>query len=311
MAIFSNEEKGSGMAVAVLIRTKNSEKFIKETLDALFSQQGLIFDVYIIDSSSVDRTVDIVKKYPIHLSQIPAENYFPGQVLNESLKGIDSEIIIFLNSDAVLITPFALKDLIAPFEDQNVVATFARQVPRPNAKTWVKRDYERAFPNSQDAPVWQPFSLCLAAIRRKTWLERPFYTLAWGSEDVEWALWAKSAGYIIKYVANSCVIHSHNYTLKQLYGRRFIEGEADAFMKKSYGFFHFFWDYLRSLPRDLHYYIRMRDFIHMFEILSIRYVYYWAYYKGNRWGKRRQQENNSDAKFGQKTVLSRYDDEKS
>ena len=33
-----------------------------------------------------------------------------------------------------------------------------------------------------------------------------------------------------RYVPEAAVMHSHNYTLRELYGRCFIEGEADAFI---------------------------------------------------------------------------------
>jgi len=62
---------------------------------------------------------------------------------------------------------------------------------------------------------------------------------AWASEDTEWGNWAKENGYNIKYVKNAILMHSHNYSLIQIYGRKFVEGEGDVFIyigKENYCF---------------------------------------------------------------------------
>ena len=74
--------------------------------------------------------------------------------------------MVFQNSEVVPLGPEALERLLAPLEAGEADATFARQLPRPEADTWVRRDYAVAFPPSGDTPPWMTYSLPLAAMIR-------------------------------------------------------------------------------------------------------------------------------------------------
>ena len=49
------------MEISIIIPTYNCEKFIKETLDSVFSQSFSDFEVIIIDDCSSDHTIEIIK----------------------------------------------------------------------------------------------------------------------------------------------------------------------------------------------------------------------------------------------------------
>ena len=141
--------------ISVVMRTKDSAWVVDRALAGLFSQTlgpkgspasiGDV-DLLVVDSGSTDATIDIVSKWPCRVTRIPASSYFPGPVLDAAIADTRGEIVVFQNSDVVPLTRDALARLVAPFEDPRVSATFARQVPRPDAHTWVRRDYAVAFP---------------------------------------------------------------------------------------------------------------------------------------------------------------------
>ena len=81
--------------VAVIMRSKNSDWVIGQSLKGLFSQEYTHFELVVVDSGSTDKTLDIVKQYPCRLIEIPAENYYPGEVLNSIIEKISAEIIVF------------------------------------------------------------------------------------------------------------------------------------------------------------------------------------------------------------------------
>jgi rhamnosyltransferase len=294
--------------ISIIMRTKNSADILDQTLKALFSQQLVTFDFLAIDSGSTDQTVSILKAYEVKVHAIESKNYFPGPVLNHAMTLCKGQLVVFLNSDAVMLTPYTLYNLLRTFQDSAVQAAFARQIARPEAHTWVRRDYQTAFPDHPEAPKWLPLSLCLAAMRRSIWQKRAFYSFAWGSEDVEWGRWAQQSGHKIFYAYDSLVMHSHNYTLSQLYGRRFIEGEADAYIyKNNYGYGSFIKDWIKSTARDVYVHIKSLDLVGGCLAPMRRMVYYWAYYQGHKHGERRVKSNDVDASLGQETVLSRHD----
>ena len=292
------------MNIAVIMRTRNSEKTLPQALRALYSQTRQDFTLHVVDSGSTDRTLEIVANYPAVVRHIESSSYYPGKVLNTAIQGTDADLLVFHNSCAVALVPQALDRLLAPFENARVCATFARQVPSRDAETWVRRDYQVSFPAHGPAPSWLPYSLPLAAMRRSAWEEHPFYTDAWGSEDVEWGYWAQRNGRQVAYVADAVVMHSHNYNPRELYARRFIEGEADAFihggsdtlagfLKRTTG----------AIARDVVAYLRAGDILGIPRIPLLRLAFHWGYYRGRCWGALRARTRNTDTGRGQSLAL--------
>lgn len=290
--------------VDVIMRTKDSAWVVDQALAGLYSQRYRDFDLLVVDSGSKDRTLEMVRRHPHRLIEIQAKQYYPGPVLNMAIAETTSPIVVFQNSDVVPLDPYALERLLAPFDDPAVVATFARQLPRREAHTWVRRDYDAAFPERGDAPPWMYYSLPFAAMRRSAWQEHPFYADAWGSEDTEWGHWARSQGRVVRYVADSIVMHSHNYTLRQLHGRRFIEGEADAFIfGGNESVARAALRTARAIWTDLAPHLRARDLPGLAMVGARRAVYHWAYYQGHRHGEDRLRRGDRDASVGQSVVL--------
>ncbi len=294
--------------VSVIMRTKNADWVVEDALKGLYAQNFKDFELLVVDSGSTDRTLDIVRRFPHRLIEIEAKAYFPGMVLNSAIEQTQGDIVVFLNSDSVAQHPEALERIVGAFNDPAVQAAFARQTPRPEAHGWVRRDYASSFPEKGPAPEWITMSLPLAAMRRSCWQQHPFYTSAWASEDTEWGLWARKAGHHVAYVADAIVMHSHNYTLSQLYGRRFVEGEADAFIyggKATLG--SLFRQWLRDTVRDSLWCLKSGEFAGLMLAPVRRFVYGWAYWKGHLLGEERIARGDGDASRGQAVVLARHD----
>jgi rhamnosyltransferase len=288
------------------MRTKNSDWVVRETLEALFSQSYTDFELLVVDSGSTDHTLDIVREYPHRLIEIEASSYYPGPVLNMAFENTGTSLCVLLNSDSVLLSTESLGTLIRAFDEPDICAAYGRQLPRPEASPWVRRDYAASFPCEGPAP-WIGLSFPLAAMRRETWQERPFYQDSWGSEDTEWGFWAKRAGRGVRYVPEALTMHSHNYSFRQLHGRRFIEGEADAFIHpdtpprihRAIG------RAVKDGLRDIRPCLTAGEFWRVPEAFARRMAGEWAYLKGNRHGTKRK-TNGGDASFGQSVVLNRY-----
>lgn len=299
--------KNTSPLVSVVMRCMNSEWVIDRALAALYSQSYTDFELIVVDSGSTDRTLEIVRGYPCRLIEIEAGDYFPGAVLNSAIAKTSGELVVFQNSDSVPLTQHSLARLVEAFDDEEVQAAFGRQIPRPEAEDWVRRDYEASFPEFGPAPSWLTLSLPLAAFRRSVWERHHFYEDSWASEDTEWGKWAHDNNVRVDYVADATTMHSHNYTFKQIYGRRFVEGEADAFI---YGgpdkFVKMLKRLVTSSVRDIHYEVRNRKWKKLWKTPFRRGVYQWAYYTGRRHGDRRSTNSDIDIATGQQVVLSRY-----
>ncbi len=300
--------KDQKIAVSVIMRSKNSDWVITQALGALYSQTFKDFELIVVDSGSTDRTLEIINQFPCQLIRIDAKSYYPGSVLNMAIEKAQGEIIVFQNSDGVPLSPHTLQLLIDVFKDNEVEAALARQIPRPDAFSWVRRDYELSFPDKDKTPEWIRLSLPLAAIRKRAWEKHHFYTDAWASEDTEWGEWAIRDGYRIKYVKDAIIMHSHNYNLKQLYGRKFVEGEADTFIyNKKPSLSGMMSAIFRQTLRDIFFLGLQGKLTDVITSLPRNYTSNRAYYKGLKLGYSRRKTGNQDISIGQRNVLTRYE----
>jgi rhamnosyltransferase len=292
------------MKTTVIVRTGNSAATLRAALDGLKRQEGVSFDLLVVDSGSTDDTLAIAAEHGARIIRIAPSDYFPGKVLNMAVAATDADLLVFHNSCAATVDGLALARLLAPFERPEVVATFARQLPWPDAEPWVERDYRATFPPAGPAPAWLPCSLVLAAMRRSAWEEHSFYTAAWGSEDVEWGTWARRNGRTVLYVPEARVLHSHNYRVRELYARRFIEGEADAFIQGGrHGLPTVARRIVAAIVRDAIHYLRRRKPLAFLGVPALRVAFHWGYYRGFQWGLHRLRSGNDDSGRGQELVL--------
>ena len=173
----------------------------------------------------------------------------------------------------------------------------------------MKRDYAKSFPDSEVTPDWLPYSLPFAAMRKKAWEEQPFYTDAWASEDTHWGVKAKERGWKIKYVKDAIVMHSHNYTLKQLYGRKFVEGEADAWIYSSAAsFLTCLSGFIKGSIRELLQTSKQADLKGFLKAVPRQWVGHKAHHQGLKLGIQRLKAGDKDSSKGQAVIAEFYDD---
>jgi rhamnosyltransferase len=216
--------------VLIVLRCFNDVRVVGETLDAVFSQEGPSFRVVAIDSGSSDGSVEVLKRYPLQLIEIPPGSYIPGKVLNLGMRQGGEPLAAFVNSDCTPQHREWLARLVAPFgPDPKVAAVYGRQVARPDAHPLVAKDYERAFGDGSHAAKWRHFfSMASSAILRSVWEASPFDEAIRYSEDIYWSWQRRKEGWRIAYAADSVAMHSHNYTVPEMRKRFAGEGKADA-----------------------------------------------------------------------------------
>ena len=291
--------------ISIIMRSKNSDWVIASALAALFSQDFQDFELVVVDSGSTDKTLEIVRQYPCRLIQIEAGDYYPGKVLNDAIAATEDEIIVFINSDSVLLCPDSMSQLLKHFDEPENAAVFGRQAPRPEADTWVQRDYALSFPEQGPAPKWITLSLPLAGFRRSVWDQHAFYTQAWASEDSEWGYWASQNGHRVIYEAQALTMHSHNYSLKEVYRRRFVEGEADAFIyQQQVSVLSMLAGFTKACLNDGMAHVVAGDCLGLCMVVPRRWIYYWGHRQGNRLGNQRIQQGCEDSSQGQAVVLN-------
>lgn len=199
---------------------------------------GKDHNLFLVDSGSIDGFLESVKKPHIKLWQISKDTFDHGGTRNLGARlareqGVD--ILVFMTQDAIPFNDQWLEDLVAPILSGEAVATFARQLPRPEATLLEKFSRYFNYPDQSrlrtEADIEKLgvkaffFSNVCSAVRADAFWEVggfPKQTIM--NEDMVLAAKLLRTGYKVKYVAEAQIIHSHDYTLKQQFKRNFDVG---------------------------------------------------------------------------------------
>jgi rhamnosyltransferase len=204
---------------AIIMRSKNEMPHVRTALDMLKRQTFRDYELFAVDSGSTDGSVELL--HGAHLVEIPPEGYSPGQVLNDAIARTGHSIIVLLNADAIPLSDSWLETLLLPILGNEADATYSRQVARPGAPFIVAYDYQRAYKASTG------FSAVACAFKRALWEQHKFRPQGY-AEDIAWANACRENGARIRLAADSIVEHSHHYTLKELFKKRYRQAATFA-----------------------------------------------------------------------------------
>ena len=214
--------------VSVILRSYNDADLLPRTLQALHQQQGINYELIVMESASTDESPDILRReQPAHFVALSPGSYWSSSVLNRAMRLAQNEFVILLNSDAIMTSNDVILELCHELaKSERCVGTYARQIVRPDAQTMTRIDYHRAF-GQPSASLQQPLSLVCSAVRRSAWLSQPFDQRLTFAEDAAWSQRQHQAG-LHTYCARRSAEHSHNYTFTQRLKRAFGDAAALA-----------------------------------------------------------------------------------
>jgi rhamnosyltransferase len=190
--------------LSVIIRTKNEARYLGRVLQRLKEQQyeGRV-EIILVDSGSTDNTVSIAEDFGCHIIKMKPGTFSFGRALNLGIKEAQGDIIINLSGHSVPVNTDYFNLMVQPFEDDEIAATFGRDIPWPEACPSQARDILNHFP--EIGPDGNKFSNANAALRRQVWQIIQFNEQLSASEDVLWARSVMGKGYKIIYVGKATV----------------------------------------------------------------------------------------------------------
>ncbi|BCR24078.1 glycosyltransferase [Aquipseudomonas alcaligenes] len=235
--------------VACIVPTYNGREDLERLLDSL-DEQSVLFDLFMVDSSSSDGTEELARSRVANFVTIPGSQFNHGgtrQMIVDQNPGYD--IYVFMTQDAYLEDSDAIARLVAPFVDGKVGAVCGRQLPHLDASPLAEHARTFNYPATssvkafEDASVFgikTPFiSNSFSAYRGKALLEVggfPEHVIL--SEDMYVSAKMLLAGWKIAYASDAICRHSHNYSLKEEFCRYFDQGvfhAREAWIRQSFG----------------------------------------------------------------------------
>lgn len=239
------------MKFLLCIPTYNAGELWNKWIKAYQSQSLKASQVIVIDSSSSDETVKLSEEAGFCVHSISQSVFNHGGTRNQVVKLAESfaDIVVFMTQDAILASPDALANLLAPFVDPEVAAVCGRQLPHHNATLlaaharYFNYPPESSLRTLADIPalgIKTAFmSNSFAAYRLSVFEELGgFPDNIILAEDMYLTAKMILSGYKVAYCAEATVFHSHDYTLKQEFQRYFDTGvfqRDQAWIQQTFG----------------------------------------------------------------------------
>ncbi len=240
------------MKTSVFIPTKNPGRAIIDMVEALIDQSYTPDEILIIDSSSTDGSIELLRKKHgalfnniLRVHKISPKNFGHGKTRNLAVKMLTGDVIIFLTQDVTINNASFIKNITEPLRQDTegkIAATFARQIAKPehhilehffNSFYFPSYDILRMKRLARKLKMKDIFfSNAASCIRRDLLIKLPFDESLIMCEDQKFTFDALSNGFQTLYVSKATVHHSHQYNLSFLFRRYFDCATAFISMEK-------------------------------------------------------------------------------
>lgn len=230
------------MKIDIICPLYQAEEYFEAFNMSLIKQKKVnINEIKYILTESTDTTEELLKKNKCKYEKITKSEFSHSLVREKAAFESKADIVVFVTQDVVIERDDWLYNLTKDIDDE-IVATYSRQLPKFN--NIEKYTREKNYPDKSSIVSKKDieklglrtffFSDASSAIKRDVFVKLKGYdnkNLPI-SEDMYIAYKIVMNGYKIKYCSDSEVIHSHKFTLKQIYDRYKLTGEF--FKENSY-----------------------------------------------------------------------------
>ena len=223
------------MTIDIICPLYNAEKMVLPLKASIDKQKNVkLKSIRFVLTDSTDKTEEILKQNNIEYTKISKEDFSHSKTREDAAMNSDADIVVFITQDIEIQKEDWLEKLVAPIILGEADAAFSRQLPR--YKNIEKYTREKNYPaesyvNSKEDIEKKGlkaffFSDASSAIKLSTFKKLGGYD---GkrlpiNEDMYFAYKLIMNNYKIKYCADSEVVHSHKFTLKEVYDRYRLTG---------------------------------------------------------------------------------------
>jgi len=147
------------MKVSIITATYNSAATIHDTLASLESQTYPDIEYIIVDGSSKDNTLEVIKNNCTRVSKIISEpDHGIYDALNKGIAAATGDIVGFLHSDDLFAYPDAIQDMVGIFQSGGYDAVYAdlEYVQQKDVNKVVRRWQSGSYNKKKLKYGWMP-----------------------------------------------------------------------------------------------------------------------------------------------------------
>lgn len=224
--------------ITVIIPTLNAALYIEKLLYSLSNQDLKVKEIIIIDSSSVDKTLEIAKRFNnVKTIVISKKAFNHGKTRNLAAMEANGEILMFMTQDALPVDNKLIRNLTEPLKNPDIAATFGRHIPRKDAP--LPEIFARQFNYPAEGFIKGREDIQKLGIKTfflsnacSAYRKGPFFEVGMFPQDVkaneDMLITAKLIlqGYKVAYVPEAMIMHSHKYSLLKQFKRYYNIGAS-------------------------------------------------------------------------------------
>jgi 2-desacetyl-2-hydroxyethyl bacteriochlorophyllide A dehydrogenase len=213
---------------SIVIRTYNEARFLPGLLSAIGRQEYQAAETIVVDSGSVDGTLDIAREHADRVIPIESGDFTFGYSLNVGIRAARGRFIVIVSAHTLPVDDRWLAELVSPLADAQIAMVYGRQLGGRSSNLSETRDMQRVFGTRRRVLKPPRFfaNNANSAISKALWDQHPFDETLLGLEDIEWAKYWMERHYQVVYEPRAALYHIHEENAWQVRRRYFREAVA-------------------------------------------------------------------------------------
>lgn len=223
------------MKISIICPLYKGEEYIEKLHKNINAQENVdICSIKYILTESKDKSEEILRRLKCDYKKIKPEEFSHSKTREDEAMVAPGEILVFITQDIIIKNNLWLYNLVKHIEDGSCEAAFSKQICDNNSleKYVREKNYEQQSRLVSKESISKLgfrtffFSDASSAIKKDIFVKLNGYDnkIMPTNEDMYIAYKLITNGYRIRYCSESEVIHSHTFTLKQLYKRYYDTG---------------------------------------------------------------------------------------
>ena len=201
--------------VSIVMRVRNGEKWLSDTLKHVFGQNlDGTFEVIIVDNESTDRSLEICKSFPTRILHITRDEFSFGRSLNRGCEAARGSVIVSMSQDTIPIGDYWLRTLVDYCRRPGIVGSSGLENLAYHRQGSVQHEPVIRLANQLEETLKKGgigFHNANSAFLRDVWEKIPFDEEVVFGEDSCWAAAVLAAGHSLIVGVPAIVCHtSHN-----------------------------------------------------------------------------------------------------
>jgi 2-desacetyl-2-hydroxyethyl bacteriochlorophyllide A dehydrogenase len=213
---------------SIIIRAYNESRHLPDLFRAIKKQGYGDYETLVVDSGSIDGTVEIADQAADKVISIQSDDFTFGYSLNIGIQEARGRFIVIVSAHTLPVNEDWLAELIQPLHNAQTAMVYGRQLGGRTSKFSEARDMLRTFgPRRRILKPPHFFANnANSAIRKSLWNDHPFDETLLGLEDIEWAKYWMKRSYQVVYEPRAALYHIHEETWWQVRRRYYREAVA-------------------------------------------------------------------------------------